>query len=130
MGWIKFSSEEEGGVSSGVRYSVQINEEGFVSGLAWARDEYGWLSLNAAGLEGCPSGPCEARFDSETNEVSGWARFYTPVVRAGRSSWDGWVHLRGSAQVAESKSSLSKLASLLKNSPFSFFASFFASLLK
>ena len=104
VGWVKFNSaSENGSVPSSVDYSVQVDRDGLFSGAAWASIEgghgYGWFSFDKADLTGCPSGSCEARLDSGTGEVNGWARFLNPQsFLLGESDWDGWVHLRGTAQ--------------------------------
>ncbi|HDY73463.1 MAG TPA: hypothetical protein ENH86_02760 [Candidatus Jorgensenbacteria bacterium] len=113
VGWIKFNSASEGGSTpSSILYSVQIDKDGLVTGNAWA-GEYGWLSFHPEDLVGCESGTCEARFSSDINQFSGWAKFLAPESFTG-SSWDGWVHLSSSTDV---------IASLL--TPASSFASLF-----
>ena len=130
VGWIKFNSASEGGSTpSSILYSVQIDKDGLVTGNAWA-GEYGWLSFHPEDLVGCESGTCEARFSSDINQFSGWARFLAPEDFVGESSWDGWVKLRGITQTASLDSPFSTLASLFDTSlftksPFSVFTSLF-----
>lgn len=97
IGWINFNSDT--GTGGVVKYSVQVDRDGAMSGAAWA-SKYGWLSFNKTDLLGCPSGTCEARFTSSTNQVSGWARFISPQIFPGMSNWTGWLKLRGSIVVA------------------------------
>lgn len=135
IGWIKFSSADENGVASAIDYNVLIAKDGVVSGMAWASIEngrgYGWLSFSKSDSVGCPATPsnpnCEARFSTSTNELSGWARFYYPQVRAGESSWGavdapGWVSLKGVPQFA-ALAPFSKIASLIEVTPFAPLAS-------
>ena len=97
VGWIKFSSVDEGGSASSIDYGVKVSRGGTISGAAWA-GSYGWLSFNADDLVGCPTGTCEARLDFTTNQMSGWARFLGPKNDPGKSAWDdGWVHLAGNS---------------------------------
>ncbi|MEK7086936.1 MAG: hypothetical protein AAB935_01620, partial [Patescibacteria group bacterium] len=81
LGWIKFKSDD----GATKNYSVQINDADEISGAAWTSG-YGWLSFNKQDLVSCPSGACEARFNSASGELNGWAKFL---------GWDGWLHLRG-----------------------------------
>ncbi len=97
VGWVNFNSNT--GTGSSVKYSVQVDRNGVMSGAAWTA-KYGWLSFNKTDLIGCPSGTCEARFTSSTNQVSGWAKFISPQIFSGMSNWTGWVKLRGSIQAA------------------------------
>ncbi|MDI6821153.1 MAG: hypothetical protein QMD65_03185 [Patescibacteria group bacterium] len=83
-----------------LKYSVQVDDSGLVSGLARAggiRFGYGWLSFHKKDLTGCPVVPCEARYNSSTQKFSGWARFLGPKMYASLSSpnWQGWVKLSG-----------------------------------
>ena len=117
IGWIKFSSSSEGGVSSPINYGVKIEDTGLMSGEAWAGTNYGWLSFNAADLSGplpadiCPSGPCEARVNLSNGDLSGWARFLTPKNNP-NGDWEGWVKLRG-LSVASSDMPTSRTATIL-----------------
>src|SRR4030043_2364322 len=105
VGWISFNSlncdADENGLSDGnppdcpaigapiTNYGVDVNlTTGLFSGYAWS-ENVGWISFEQADLAGCPEAPCEARLDTGTKEVSGWAR-----VLATDSSWDGWIKLR------------------------------------
>ncbi len=118
VGWVSFNADTQdpplGGCeaapctkvphSSNIKYSVQIDRNGLVSGEAWsqigATGHYGWLSFNKADLLGCPIAPCEARYDSSSHLLSGWARFLNPANpyygNGSASAWDGWVSLSGS----------------------------------
>ena len=126
IGWIKFNAlSEAGSPASANKYSVQVDRSGLVSGLAWAGRPYGWLSFNGADLGNCTTSPCEARFDFGTNRFSGWARFLTPVIFPGETSWgggEGWVKLSGN--FATSFVNTEPLASIRKTfskTPFAFF---------
>lgn len=97
IGWIRFNSGGEP-----IRYSVQVDNTGLFSGIAWSSvvngSGYGWLSFNVNDLDGCPSAPCEARLNLATGEVSGWARFLAPVPPENKGQetvWNGWVRLSG-----------------------------------
>lgn len=90
IGWIKFQSNE----NAAIKYSVQADATGLMSGNAWGSPGYGWLSFNKSDLDGCPSGVCEARFDFTSGELNGWGRFLTPKYFPDQSSWSGWVHLK------------------------------------
>lgn len=105
-GWISFNSDYPGKVSVH-NYSVQVNEEGVLSGAAWAairnpNDDstfaYGWLSFNREDLYGCPgqlmSVPCTGRWDRTTGKVTGWAKFIGFENVSSPDKWfDGWVSL-------------------------------------
>lgn len=101
IGWIKFRSDE----NASAKYSVQIDNEGFLSGGAWAGKNYGWLSFNKSDLAGCPSAPCEAKFNSAAGFLSGWGRFLIPKFFPDQSSFDGWVKLKGNNYGVEFASS-------------------------
>jgi hypothetical protein len=135
IGWIKFNSASEGGSTvsdSNRNYSVQIDREGLMTGVAWADsrgsgDFFGWLSFNKLDLVGCPSAPCEARMN-EDGELSGWGRFLGPIIDIQdgtyEGAFEGWVHLRSTSPSAGLISPVfEKIAGLIKNSPFSPFAS-------
>ena len=68
-------------------YGVDIDGTGWFSGYAWS-ENIGWIAFEPSYVSGCPSGTCQARLESSTNEVSGWAR----VLSAG-GGWDGWISL-------------------------------------
>ncbi|MEK7567253.1 MAG: hypothetical protein AAB527_03940, partial [Patescibacteria group bacterium] len=51
----------------------------------------GWITFNQNDLNGCPNSPCQADFDEDTGQVTGWAR-----VLANGGGWDGWISLSGS----------------------------------
>jgi hypothetical protein len=74
----------------GSNYGVSVeNATGLMFGHAWS-ENFGWLSFEQGDLSGCPSAPCEARFNPDRS-LSGWARF----INAPSGDWEGWVHLRG-----------------------------------
>ena len=137
IGWLSFNCENTLAVCSSSDYGAHICEDDadanqycaralafglsplddLLVGYVWSRGTYdssggiGWVSFNPDELVGCPAGygPCEARFDTVSNEVSGWARacavFADPDVCTGalhpeRGGWDGWIKLRGTAQDA------------------------------
>ena len=86
IGWISFncSNTSECGTSN---YKVRINNDAqkTLTGYAWSSN-IGWIQFG--GLSGCPSGSCDARLDSDTNEISGWAR-----ALSNGDGWDGWISL-------------------------------------
>jgi len=71
-GWISFY------------YGTSIDATGLLTGYAWA-DSVGWISFNPADLTGCPSGSCNARLDSSTDRLVGWARYISDA--------NGWIQL-------------------------------------
>lgn len=89
-----------------IEYSVQADNAGLVSGLAWAtappgptgiRNGTGWITFNKADLAGCPTAPCEARFSKTANRMWGWARFYSSNIAFSDNPslpvTSGWVYL-------------------------------------
>ncbi len=77
IGWISFSCTNESECQTS-NYNVEIDDEtGDFSGYAWS-DAVGWISFEESDLnvEDCPAYPsdCKAVFDSETGEVTGWAK--------------------------------------------------------
>ncbi|GEM_PF-4365839 len=129
IGWIKFDSlSEQGSPTSLNEYSVQADSSGLVSGEAWASVAsglgYGWLSFNKGDLGGCPTAPCEARFDSATNRFSGWARFLTPQLFPGLGSWDGWVKLSGNSTSGFLSEPIATLKEKISKTPFVVFRPF------
>ncbi|MBZ9578074.1 PKD domain-containing protein [Patescibacteria group bacterium] len=114
IGWISFNCyndyDGDGNLESHCTdagynsdYGVDINlSTGVFSGYAWS-ERIGWISFNSGDLAGCPSAPCEARFDSDgttcgaVGQVCGWARAYRAIEPEGQTlgGWDGWIKLRG-----------------------------------
>lgn len=106
VGWISFNSDDVG-LSGTTPWSVQINRDGKMSGVAWVSATstggtdrgYGWLSFNKIDLVGCPDDPlstapttnCDAIL--KNGELMGWARFINPQFGNSSSSWSGWVSL-------------------------------------
>ena len=93
-GWISFNNTTGGGA---INYGVNINtENGEMSGYAWS-EIIGWISFNTSNLTGCPSGECKAEVDTETGEISGWARALAPIGQPLEKTggWDGWISLGG-----------------------------------
>ncbi|MBU0546984.1 hypothetical protein KKA72_02370 [Patescibacteria group bacterium] len=83
IGWISFNNTTGGG---GIGYGVNIDSEtGIFSGYAWS-ENIGWISFNQADLLNCPQLPCRADLNSETGNVSGWAKIL--------SDNEGWIRLR------------------------------------
>lgn len=95
IGWISFNSTNHSGT---VNYGVNVRSDGLLEGFAWS-DNVGWITFNSSQLGGCPSGACEARFNSLTGEITGWARAYRAIEPEGQTlgGWDGWISLRGTA---------------------------------
>ena len=118
IGWISFNSTNcdsngdgladtgnypqcpSGALSPIPNYGIHIDtnpgpDYGLFSGYAWS-ENIGWVSFNQFQLTGCPSGSCEARYDSATDQVSGWARaLAAPEAGINSGGWDGWIKLRG-----------------------------------
>lgn len=69
-------------------YGVKVDTQGNFSGYAWSAI-IGWITFNSAELGGCPTSPCQAKLNTTTNQVSGWAR----ALNYG-GGWDGWIKLR------------------------------------
>lgn len=106
-GWINFNSDYPSPGSPSNKYSVQVDEDGVLSGVAWAgisdpttgdQFNYGWLSFNRDDLRGCLGQSeliaCAARMDKTTGKMSGWARFIGFKNLTGADQWyDGWVSL-------------------------------------
>ncbi len=106
-GWINFNSDYPSPGSPSNKYSVQVDEDGVLSGVAWAgisdprtgdQFNYGWLSFNRDDLRGCLGQSeliaCAARMDKTTGQMSGWARFIGFKNLTGADQWyDGWVSL-------------------------------------
>ena len=103
IGWISFNSDNcdvdknsfidevcggDNATTPIQNYGVNLDfDTGNLSGYAWS-EIVGWISFEANDVIGCPSGICNPRYDSETNELLGWAR--TTVNGDG---WDGWISL-------------------------------------
>lgn len=77
-------------------YGVNIPSDGSsASGYAWSRN-VGWISFNAPDLVGCPSGACEAKLNTSTNKLEGWARIIgIKDAGANAGGWQGWIKLSG-----------------------------------
>jgi len=86
IGWISFNNISGGGT---IDYGVNIDGAGNFSGCAWS-ENIGWISFNQTDLTGCPQGSCMAQLNTETRQISGWAR-----ALANNSGWDGWISLNG-----------------------------------
>ena len=100
IGWVSFNSTTGGGGSD---YGVDISlSTGYLSGHAFydaddpntAVHEHGWISFNrsetgappSGEYDPCSGGECIAKYNSETDELTGWMR-----VLANDSDWDGWI---------------------------------------
>lgn len=103
VGWVVFNSDDAG-LTGTTPWSVQINRDGQMSGVAWVQSAaetpgYGWLSFNQVDLIGCPDDPTNAVPSTNCNavlkdgELRGWARFISPKYDAATSSFSGWVSL-------------------------------------
>lgn len=83
LGWLVMNSDGVAGLEPTKKWSVNIHQDGFMSGVAWAeaKDQsgYGWLSFNKGDLTGCPDDNqavnCAAFFNKTNREIRGWARF-------------------------------------------------------
>lgn len=78
-------------------YGVNIGSDGIFSGYAWS-ENIGWIAFadyNGDGVVNSndnicpPNGTCEARLNSQTGDISGWAKILAYS--------DGWVKLKGTA---------------------------------
>jgi len=81
-------------------YAVSVEDNGKMSGYAWSSN-IGWISFNTSDTTGCPSGSCQARFNAQTGDVTGWAR----AIAGGSAqsgNWDGWIYLGQSSNVGVS----------------------------
>jgi hypothetical protein len=81
IGWISFSDNN-------YSYSVQIDNEGYLSGLAWA-DDYGWLSFNKSDI----TSRDRVKIDSNGN-LSGFAKFLN-LDENYEGAWSGWISFGG-----------------------------------
>lgn len=93
IGWVSMNCTNVGCTSS--NYGVKVDGSGLMSGYAWSSNA-GWISFNTSDLAGCPTAPCEARFNKSTGFASGWARALAgtgPDYETG--GWGGWLHLAG-----------------------------------
>jgi uncharacterized repeat protein (TIGR02543 family) len=91
IGWISFNcnNPELPTPRCTNNYGVNINlSTGVFSGYAWS-EHIGWISFNESELTGCPTAPCQAKFNFSTKQVSGWAKALTDG-----GGWDGWIRLR------------------------------------
>jgi uncharacterized repeat protein (TIGR01451 family) len=96
IGWVSLTCENAG-VCGSSSYWVGVKNNGNIEGYAWSSN-VGWISFNGADTAGCPSGTCQASFDSNTGHVSGWAK---ALAGGGANSgdWDGWIYLGRSSSV-------------------------------
>ena len=79
IGWVSFCGDNYG-------VEIDYDDNGKMSGYAWSR-ALGWISFNSGDLTGCPSAPCEARYDLSEDKLTGWAKVLDP---------EEWVSLEGS----------------------------------
>ncbi len=94
IGWVSMNCTTGGNCGTS-NYGVKIDGNGLMSGYAWSSNA-GWVSFNTADLAGCPTAPCEARFNQTTGFATGWARALAgtgPSYEIG--GWGGWLHLAG-----------------------------------
>ena len=67
-----------GTADSGDPYGVDFEADNEFHGYAWSSN-VGWLKFGDGGggsaLTGCPAGSCNARLNTTTGELEGWARF-------------------------------------------------------
>ena len=93
IGWIQFKSEDGEQISYGVLYDTQTGQ---LSGYAWS-DNIGWIKFDE--LSSYPgSSPWDAKADTSSGLVSGWARACAGTVPGDCTSmtsrtdgWDGWI---------------------------------------
>lgn len=94
IGWVSMNCTTAGSCAA-TNYGVKADTNGLMSGYAWSSNA-GWISFNSADLAGCPTAPCEARFNKTTGLATGWAR---AIAGAGADEeiggWGGWLHLAG-----------------------------------
>tara|TARA_B100000508_G_scaffold60333_1_gene47176 strand:- start:212889 stop:214577 length:1689 start_codon:yes stop_codon:yes gene_type:complete len=90
IGWVSLTCENAG-VCGNSSYWVGVKNNGNIEGYAWSSN-VGWISFNSADTAGCPSGTCQASFDSNTGHVSGWAKALAGGV-SNSGDWDGWIYL-------------------------------------
>jgi len=91
IGWVSLS---------GSGYGVSVENNGKMAGYAWSSN-VGWISFNTSDTTQCPSGSCQARFNAQTGDVTGWAR----AIAGGSAqsgNWDGWIYLGQSSNVGVS----------------------------
>lgn len=100
IGWICLDSSCGGSVDP----VVEIQANGNLTGYGWS-DNIGWVKFGD--LTGFPSGSGtvsnNAKYDSATKEITGWARACAGTVNGDCSTmesrddgWDGWISLSGS----------------------------------
>ena len=111
IGWISFNGanygvhicEGEGDTHSGCEGGD--DDKGKLVGYAWSSN-IGWIKFNPAGPY--PSAPdYSAKLDTETNQITGWARACAGApdldtcsgdgANPAAGGWDGWINLGGAA---------------------------------
>lgn len=121
LGWLAMSSDGIVGYTSDKKWNVNISQDGFISGVAWAEADgksgYGWLSFNKEDLTGCPDNTaenCAAKL-MPSGEIRGWARFIG--LKGTKYEWVSLSNtkINGSVRTSflDKKSSLEKLWQLV-----------------
>lgn len=88
IGWVSFNNTTGGGSDYGVNIDTST---GKLSGYTWS-EHIGWITFNESDLTGCPSGACQAHYDSNTGALTGWGR-----VLANGGGWDGWIRFENAS---------------------------------
>lgn len=96
IGWVSMNCVDEG-VCGSSDYKVEIMDDFTLAGYGWSSN-IGWVKFG--GLSGCPGGSCDARVNTDTDELEGWARACAGTNPGDCSTmtdhidgWDGWISL-------------------------------------
>jgi len=90
IGWISLDCNNQASCKT-VDYGLNVGKDGRLSGYGWS-ENIGWISFNKDDLTNCPASTCEAKLNSKTNKISGWARTLS-YKDPGAGGWDGWISL-------------------------------------
>lgn len=86
IGWISMNCNQySSNTCASSDYKVELTSHFSLTGYAWSSN-IGWIQFG--GLTGCPGGSCDARLDTSTNQLMGWAR-----ALSHGGGWDGWISL-------------------------------------
>jgi hypothetical protein len=125
LGWLVMNSDGIVGLNNNQNWSVNVDESGLLSGVAWAEATstagYGWLSFNKEDLAGCPDNTaenCTAKLIS-SGKIRGWARFISPGFQGTDYEWVSLsnVKISGESRTAflDKESGLERLWRLVKS---------------